>query len=224
MSLIKIAPSLLSADFKNIEKEIKMAEEGGADFIHFDIMDGFFVPNITFGPLVVQALRPVTSLPFDVHLMIDRPERYVVDFVRAGADFITIHAESTTVLYRTIKQLKELGVKAGIALSPATSHLHLQYLLDELDLILIMTVEPGFAAQKFIPGMLTKIKETSNLINKTNHSILLEVDGGINQETAKLVCQAGANVLVAGNYLFGPNIDIKERIAALKNTESPPSA
>lgn len=218
MSAIKIAPSLLSANFKNLGLEIKRAEEAGADFIHFDIMDGLFVPNITFGPLVIKALRGATSLPFDVHLMIKNPERFLTDFVKAGADYITIHAESTNVLHRTIMQIKELGAKAGLALSPATSQSNLQYLLDELDLILIMTVEPGFPAQRFIHAMTAKINETSKLINQSNRSILLEVDGGINQETAKLACLAGANVLVAGNYLFSPDTDIKERITALKNT------
>lgn len=213
---IKIAPSLLSADFKNLEREVKLAEDGGADLIHFDIMDGLFVPNLTIGPMIVNAVRSVTSLPFDVHLMIEKPERYVADFIQAGADIVTVHAEATTALYRTIQQIKESGVKAGVAVSPATPIFSFQHLLEDIDLVLIMTVEPGFSAQKFIPAMLTKIKDAREVLDLVERPILLEVDGGITHQTASFARKAGATVLVAGNYLFGKDKNIKERINSLR--------
>lgn len=213
---VKVSSSLLSADFKNLEAEVRRAEEAGADFIHFDVMDGHFVPNMTIGPLVIEALKSVTELPFDVHLMIEHPERYVADFVKAGADIVTIHAEATVALYRTIQNIKELGVKAGAAISPATPASSIQHILDNLDLILVMTVEPGFPAQKFISGMLDKIREVRFMIDDTKQDILLEVDGGINEKTAPMVRQAGATVLVAGNYLFSTKDGMKKRIAVLK--------
>lgn len=200
----RIAPSILSADFSKLGEEIKEVERHGADWIHVDVMDGHYVPNITIGPLIVEAIKPHTSLPLDVHLMIEQPERYIGDFVKAGADLVTVHAEACRHLHRTLGMIKELGVKAGVALNPATPLEMLQHVLTkELDLVLLMTVNPGFGGQQFIPGMLEKISALREQLDSLGFQhIEIEVDGGINAETAKLVTEAGANVLVAGSAIF----------------------
>ncbi|RKX60411.1 MAG: ribulose-phosphate 3-epimerase [Thermodesulfobacteriota bacterium] len=219
MSLIKnkilIAPSLLSADFSNLKEEVKKIEEADADILHLDIMDGRFVPNITFGPLVVSALRPHSKLIFDVHLMIVEPEKYIKDFAKAGADWISVHAEATIHLHRAILKIKELGKKAGVALNPHTPLNILEYILDDLDYVVIMTVDPGFGGQKFIKNCLPKIEKLKEILEKKEKTVLIEVDGGINKDTAPLVIKAGANVLVAGSAVFGKE-DYSEAIKLLK--------
>ncbi|MCR8641706.1 ribulose-phosphate 3-epimerase [Paenibacillus sp. N1-5-1-14] len=203
--MITIAPSILSANFGKLGQEVQEVDQQGADWLHVDVMDGHFVPNMTFGALAVDAIRPLTKLPLDVHLMIEQPDRYIADFVKAGADIITVHAEACTHLHRTVNHIKELGVKAGVALNPATPLHVLEYVLDEnLDLVLIMTVNPGFGGQKFIHATLPKIRALRSKLNELGLShIDIEVDGGVNADTAPLVVQAGANVLVAGNAVFG---------------------
>ncbi|OPH53013.1 ribulose-phosphate 3-epimerase [Paenibacillus ferrarius] len=203
--MVYVAPSILSANFARLGEEIKEAELGGADWIHVDVMDGHFVPNITIGPLVVEAIRPVTKLPLDVHLMIEQPDRYIPDFVKAGADLISVHVEACTHLHRTLHLIKQSGVKAGVVLNPATPISLIEHVLDEqLDLVLIMTVNPGFGGQAFIPGMLNKIRALREQANAKGLSGLhIEVDGGINEVTARQVAEAGADVLVAGNAVFG---------------------
>lgn len=197
-----IAPSLLSADFARLAEEVKAVESAKADLLHLDVMDGRFVPNITFGPLVISAIRPHTSLPFDVHLMIVEPSRYIEEFAKAGADWICVHAEAETHLHRTITRIKELGKKAGVALNPHTPLEMVEYLLSELDFVLIMTVNPGFGGQKFIPQVLKKIERLRKMIDERGLKTLIEVDGGINKETAKDVISAGADILVAGTAVF----------------------
>ncbi len=199
---IKIAPSILSADFARLGEEVRAITEAGADYVHIDVMDGHFVPNITIGPDVVKALRPHSSLPFDVHLMIEKPERYLEAFANAGADIITVHAEACIHLDRTIQVIKSLGKKAGVSLVPTTSPEVLDYILPELDLVLVMTVNPGFGGQAFLESQLPKIKTIREKINATGKSIDLQVDGGINAETARQVILAGADVLVAGSATF----------------------
>ncbi|NEW05468.1 ribulose-phosphate 3-epimerase [Paenibacillus sp. SYP-B3998] len=203
--MVYVAPSILSANFAKLGEEIKEAELGGADWIHVDVMDGHFVPNITIGPLVVDAIRPITKLPLDVHLMIEQPDRYIPDFVKAGADLISVHVEACTHLHRTLHLIKQSGVKAGVVLNPATPISLIEHVLDEqLDLVLIMTVNPGFGGQAFIPGMLNKIRALREQANaKGLHGLHIEVDGGINEVTARQVVEAGADVLVAGNAVFG---------------------
>ncbi|SEB44538.1 ribulose-phosphate 3-epimerase [Paenibacillus sp. GP183] len=203
--MVTIAPSILSADFSRIGSEIEEVEKGGADWIHVDVMDGHFVPNITIGPLVVEAIRPHTKLPLDVHLMIERPERYVVDFIRAGADSVSVHVEACTHLHRTLHLIKENGAKAAVVLNPATPLSSIEYVLNaDLDMVLVMTVNPGFGGQKFIPEMLKKIRLLREKATKLGlDGLLIEVDGGINEMTARQVVEAGANILVAGNAVFG---------------------
>ncbi|OEF99078.1 ribulose-phosphate 3-epimerase [Vulcanibacillus modesticaldus] len=210
--MIKVAPSILSADFSRLGEEIASVEKGGADLIHVDVMDGHFVPNITIGPLVVESIKPITKLPLDVHLMIDTPERYIENFVKSGADIISVHAEATTHLHRTIHLIKNLGAKASVAINPATSLNVLDYLLEDLDMILLMTVNPGFGGQAFIPATLSKIKKLKEMIREKGLEIDIEVDGGINNKTYQSVVEAGANVLVAGSYVFGA----KDRQIAIK--------
>lgn len=214
--MLTIAPSILSADFAKLAAEIQDVERGGADWIHVDVMDGQFVPNITIGPLIVEAIRPHTALPLDVHLMIEKPELYVPAFAKAGADWITVHAEACTHLHRVVHSIKELGVKAGIAINPATPLAAVEEIVDDIDLILVMTVNPGFGGQKFIAGTLSKIRRLRSLLNEKGlHHVHIEVDGGIQAETAPEVYAAGANVLVAGSAVFG-HPDRKAAIDAIR--------
>ena len=201
--MIKISPSILSADFAKLGEEIKNIEKAGADYIHIDVMDGSFVPNITIGNEVVRALRPVTSLPFDVHLMINNPDNHIKAFAQSGSDIITIHAEASIHLDRSISLIKSFDKKAGVSLVPSTHEDCLDYVLEKLDLILVMTVNPGFGGQKFLDSQLRKIENIRKKIEKTGKKIDLEVDGGINPQTSKLSIEAGADVLVAGSYIFG---------------------
>lgn len=200
--LIKIAPSLLSADFRNIEKEIKKVERCGVDLLHLDIMDGHFVPNITFGPLIVRAMNQCTRLPLDVHLMIENPDFYVESFVKSGADYLTVSFETCRHLHRTISLIKDFKVKVGCALNPATPFELVNPIIKELDLLLLMTVNPGFGGQRFINSVLPKINEAKKFIQEHKLKTEIEVDGGINPKTAKLVKKAGATILVAGNAIF----------------------
>jgi len=200
--MIKLAPSILSADLLNLEEQIKVVEENGADYIHVDIMDGHFVPNITFGPIIVKTLKKITDLPMDVHLMISEPDKYIKEFADAGADIITVHQETCMHLHRTIQLIKDNGAKAGISLNPATEVSTITTITSDLDLVLLMTVNPGFGGQKFIDSVLDKIKELKNLKDKNKYKFEIEVDGGVNPETAKLVAKEGAEVLVAGSAIF----------------------
>lgn len=198
---MKIAPSILSADFGALAQDIARVEAGGADQLHVDVMDGRFVPNITIGPVVVEAIRKRTRLPLDVHLMIVEPERYVGDFVAAGADIVTVHAEACPHLQRTLAQIRELGCRAGVALNPATHPSVLEYVLDDLDLVLVMSVNPGFGGQKFIPSALAKVREVRTLLGA--RAVDVSVDGGVKVEHARPLAEHGASVLVAGSAIFG---------------------
>jgi ribulose-phosphate 3-epimerase len=198
----RIAPSILSADFSRLGDEVKAITAAGADYIHIDVMDGHFVPNISIGPVVVEALRPHSRLPFDVHLMISPVDPYVPAFAKAGADIITVHPEAGPHLHRTVQLIKSLGKKAGVSLNPATPVSAVDGVIEDVDLILVMTVNPGFGGQRFIMGQLDKIRGLRQRIDATNRSIDLEVDGGINQDTARLAVEAGADVLVAGTATF----------------------
>jgi ribulose-phosphate 3-epimerase len=200
--MIKIVPSLLSADFRNIEKEIKKVERCGVDLLHLDIMDGHFVPNITFGPMIVKAINECTKLPLDIHLMIENPDFYVESFVQSGADYLTVSIEACRHLHRTIGLIKSFNVKVGCALNPATSLCMVKPILKELDLLLLMTVNPGFGGQKFISSVLSKISEAKKFIEEHKLKTEIEVDGGIDPTTAKLVKEVGATILVAGNAIF----------------------
>ncbi len=198
-----IAPSLLSADFGKLSEEVKLAEEAGADIIHIDVMDGLFVPNITIGPLVVEAVKKSTNLPLDVHLMIVNPDKFIEQFIEAGADILTVHVEVSLHLHRTIWSIKEKGIKAGVSLNPATPIYSLEEIIKDLDLILIMSVNPGFGGQSFIPASIDKIKRTKRLINKNKSNTLIEVDGGVKISNAKEIAKAGADILVMGSEFFG---------------------
>jgi len=197
-----IAPSILSADFAKLGEEVRAIDEAGADWIHIDVMDGHFVPNLTIGPGVVKALRPHTQKPFDVHLMISPVDNFLDAFAEAGADIITVHPEAGPHVHRTIQHIKSLGKKAGVSLNPATPAKMLDYILDQVDLVLVMTVNPGFGGQKFITGQLKKIEAIANRISKENLTVDLEVDGGIDAETARQAVGAGATALVAGTAAF----------------------
>ena len=217
MSSIKIAPSILSADFSQLGNEIKRLEEGGADMIHVDVMDGHFVPNLTVGPPVIKTLRKYTKLPFDVHLMISPVHKYIKDYAEAGADIITIHPEATDNLQESIEHIKKFGKKVGVSLNPNTQIDVIEKLLIEINLVLIMSVHPGFAGQKFIPNVLDKIKELKKIKDEKNLNFDIEVDGGINFDNSKLVIEAGANILVSGTTIFKNNKgDIKKNIDTLK--------
>ncbi len=200
--MVKISPSILSADFSKLGEEIKKAEKAGADLIHVDVMDGHFVPNITIGPPVVKAIKKVTSLPLDVHLMIEDPDKYIEAFAKAGADIITVHAEASTHLHRSIQYIKDNKVKAGVSLNPATPLDVLDFILSEVDMVLVMSVNPGFGGQEFIPQSLGKIKMLKDMIEKKKYKVEIEVDGGINVDNAGDVAKAGADILVMGNAFF----------------------
>ena len=200
---IQIAPSILSADFGRLAEEVRSVEMAGADVIHVDVMDGHFVPNITIGPMVVKALRSVTKLPLDVHLMIEFPDRYIEAFAQAGASWLTVHVEACTHIHRTINAIKALGVKAGAVLNPATSPSTLEYILADLDLVLVMSVNPGFGGQHFIPLSLDKIRHLRKLLASLDHYVPIEVDGGVNSQTIEAVVSAGADICVAGSAVFG---------------------
>jgi ribulose-phosphate 3-epimerase len=213
--MVKIAPSILSADFSRLGEEIKDVERGGADYIHVDVMDGHFVPNITIGPLIVEAIRPVTKLPLDVHLMIEHPDQYIEAFAKAGADYLTVHVEACKHLHRTIAHIKSFGVKAGVVLNPATPVEMIQHIIEDVDMVLFMTVNPGFGGQKFIPSVLPKIKQLKDMAVSKNLPLEIEVDGGVNEETAKQCIEAGATVLVAGSAVFNQQ-DRAKAIAAIR--------
>ncbi|WP_103107568.1 ribulose-phosphate 3-epimerase [Brevibacillus reuszeri] len=214
--MVKIAPSILSADFARLGDEIRDVEKGGADWIHVDVMDGHFVPNITIGPLIVDAIRPVTNLPLDVHLMIEDPDQYIPQFAKSGADWITVHQEACRHLHRSLYLIKEQGVKAGVVLNPATPLATIEHVLTDLDMVLLMTVNPGFGGQKFIHNVVPKIKELRRMLDERGLGhVEIEIDGGVNAETARLCTEAGATVLVAGNAVFN-QADRAQAIAAVR--------
>lgn len=213
--MIKIAPSILSADFGRLNEEIKIVEEAGADYLHIDVMDGHFVPNITLGAPIVKAIRKNSDLVFDVHLMIENPDNYIKDFAEAGADIITVHAEACRHLNRTIQNIRSYGKKVGVALNPATPLNVLDYSLEYIDMVLIMTVNPGFGGQKFIPNMIEKIKKLKTMIYSRGLDVDIQVDGGIKLENYKSVVEAGANILVAGSAVFESD-DIQRTIQEFK--------
>lgn len=200
--MIKIAPSILSADFSKLGEEVKEAEKAGADLIHIDVMDGHFVPNITIGPLIVESIRKVSNLTLDVHLMIEEPDKFIEDFARAGADIISIHLEVSAHSHRSISYIKEQGIKAGISLNPATSLSSLDFILSEVDMVLLMSVNPGFGGQKFILQVMDKIKILKGIIQNKGYNIDIEVDGGVNVNNAGDITKAGADILVMGNAFF----------------------
>jgi ribulose-phosphate 3-epimerase len=213
--MVKIAPSILSADFSRLGEEVKAVGEAGADFIHVDVMDGHFVPNITIGPLVVEAVRKVTPLPLDVHLMISEPDKYIEEFAKAGADYITVHAEVLPHLNRTLALIRENGAKAGVALNPSTPVSSLDWVWEYMDMVLVMTVNPGFGGQKFIKNCTRKISAARSEIDRRGLGVLVEVDGGIKPDNAAHVYSAGADILVAGSAIFGTK-NYKETIALFR--------
>lgn len=214
-SNVKIAPSVLSADFAHLADSIKAVEDAGADLIHLDIMDGHFVPNITFGPGVVAAIRKTTKLPLDVHLMITDPATFIPRFAESGADYITVHLESGPHLHRNIQSIKKLNIKAGVSLNPHTSIIQVTEILGDIDLLLLMSVNPGFGGQQFIERTLEKIRVARRLIDSAKYNCVIEIDGGVNDKTGKQCIESGADILVAGDYIFKSN-DYKTAIASLR--------
>jgi len=210
-----IAPSILSADFMKLGAEVKAAEAAGADMLHIDVMDGHFVPNITIGPMVVAAIRKSTKLPLDVHLMISDPDRYLQDFINAGSDYLTVHIEAATHLHRTVQGIKESGIKAGVSLNPATPLCGLDHTLGDIDLVLLMSVNPGFGGQEFIPSAMDKIKTLRKMIQDRGLSTLISVDGGVKADNAAAVVSAGADILVMGSAFFGSG-DYSALVKAVK--------
>ena len=211
----RIAPSILSADFSRLGQEIKAVQNAGADWIHVDVMDGHFVPNLTIGPLVVQAAKQVTSLPLDVHLMIENPDQFIPDFIKAGAGLVSVHVEACPHLNRTVSRIKDLGADAGVVLNPATPLTAVEWIIEFVDLVLVMSVNPGFGGQSFIPNSIQKIANLRKMIDERNLSTLIEVDGGISQTTIEAISLAGADVLVAGSAIF-KSTDYKKTIASLR--------
>ncbi|MBI3593102.1 MAG: ribulose-phosphate 3-epimerase [Nitrospirae bacterium] len=212
--MIKIAPSILSADFMRLGAEIESVKASGADMLHLDIMDGHFVPNITIGPAVVEAIRKITDLPLDVHLMIEEPDRFLEDFIKAGSDYITVHVEASVHLHRIVQRIKESGVKAGVSLNPATPLSSLDHILPDLDMVLLMSVNPGFGGQKFIPFVMDKIKSLRTVIREKGLNTLIEVDGGVKPDNAVEVASAGTDILVMGSAFFhsGDYIDLMKAL------------
>ncbi|TGE32744.1 ribulose-phosphate 3-epimerase [Desulfosporosinus sp. Sb-LF] len=213
--MIQIAPSILSADFSRLGEQVQLVEDAGAEVLHIDVMDGHFVPNLTFGPSLVKSLRDHSRMRFDVHLMVEEPERFIADFAAAGADHITFHLETSRHAHRVIQQIKELGMTAGIALNPATPLDGLKYILQDLDMVLLMTVNPGFGGQNFISNVIPKIQVLHRHLEQTQSSCLIEVDGGVNLETAPVVANAGAHILVAGAAVFAQP-DPKQAVLELR--------
>jgi ribulose-phosphate 3-epimerase len=213
---VKLAPSILSADFARLGDQVKAAEAAGADWIHVDVMDGHFVPPITIGPLIVRWLRPVTSLPLDVHLMIEQPERHLADFAKAGTDRITVHVETCPHLHRTIQQIKELGLKTGVTLNPATPLAALEEILPNVDLVLIMSVNPGFGGQSYIPSSTPKIARLRRMLDDIGSPAEIQIDGGVNSDTIAEIVAAGATVLVAGSAIFNDKASVAENIRRLR--------
>ena len=214
--MIKVAPSILAADILKIENQIKMIDESGADYIHIDIMDGHYVPNLTFGPLVVRAIRSITAVPIDVHLMVQEPEKFLPWFADAGADILTVHAEAATDLRDIVERIKLLGVGAGVAINPGTPTNVIEPLLSELELVLLMTVNPGFGGQEFVPAVMKKIADVRKILDETGSKAELEVDGGIKVSNVRSVVEAGASVVVAGSAIFSSGTTIEHNIAEIR--------
>lgn len=210
-----IAPSILSADFSRLREEIKAVEAAGADWIHVDVMDGHFVPNITIGPMIVKAVRRITNLPIDVHLMIEKPERYIDEFAEAGADLISVHVETCPHLNRTVEQIYMSECRAGVVLNPATPLCSVEWILEDIEFVLLMSVNPGFGGQTFIPSLLDKIKALKSMINNADLNVIIEIDGGVNNDTIGAIAEAGVDAFVAGSAIFGAK-DYKKTIDELK--------
>lgn len=215
--MIKLAPSILSADFSQLAESVKAVENAGCEYLHIDVMDGHFVPNITFGAVVFEKLRKKSNMTFDCHLMIEQPDLYLEDFVKAGADIITVHQEACVHLNRTIHHIKELGCKAGVAINPATSPQALEYVLQDVDMVLIMSVNPGFGGQKFIPQSLDKIKKLKQMIDAKNYNVDIQVDGGVSVDNIHDIVTAGANIVVAGSAIFGKD-NIQKAVSDLRDS------